>query len=319
MKTKRFILSVTILIFVLLPFCIKIFWSAADDPRYIFMTSGAYTGTHSGSLLYVGSIYGNFVGWLYQLFPVLEWYSVIYYLLFTVSVFLLSKAILNSTLSREIKCSVYVILFITHLYMAISPQSTFLASDLSISTMVLIRGKRSHAKFLLSFCLFFIATQMRLFGALMPYMIAMPIFMLSKNITIGNVKRYVMPFAVFFVLSCTSFLSDYLKYHSTSEWTQFKKFDAARCYITDNPLSGELIDGIHNPKDKLAYMLFQKYRIYDTNVLPVEKMVHYADMMKTYRLKNIQNNIVPYARFYLSFGFLAVFILIMWGGRIIYI
>lgn len=314
MKKKHFILLLTIILFAIIPVCFNIFWSAADDPRYIFMTSGAYTGTPSGSLMYVGSLYGSFIAFLYSITVNIEWYSLLYYFFFILSIAIITKKILWANIKAEIKYLGLSLILFTHTYMALSPQSTFLAADLSIASMALLYRYKNRINLIYAALVFFIATQFRLFGALMPYFIALPIFFFYKGVSLSNVRKYIVPSCIFILLSAITFGSDYIRYNSTPEWHEFKKFDAARCYIADNPLSYKLSEHISNKEDKLSYDLFQKYRIYDTNIMTVDKMVNYASMMKKYRWKNIQNNIRSYVHFYLSFGFWGVVLLILWGG-----
>ena len=176
MKNKYLVLLLTVVLFILIPCFINIFWSAADDPRYIFMVSGAYTGNPSGSLLYVGSLYGRFLAFLYCVTTKIEWYSLTYYLLFIIVIIILVRKLLNTAISQRNKYIGWLVLCITHIYMAISPQSTFLAADLSIASMALLYKYENKKEIITALCVFFVATQLRLFGALMPYLIAFPIF-----------------------------------------------------------------------------------------------------------------------------------------------
>ena len=277
------------------------------------MVSGAYTSVPSSSLLYVGSLYGKFLAFLYEITTKIEWYSLIYYLLFIIAIVIFVRKLLNMGISKKIKCIVWLILCITHIYMAISPQSTFLAADLSIASIALLYKYKNKKELMAALGVFFVATQLRLFGALMPYLIAFPIFFLDGDVSFKNIKKYIAPFGLCLLLSVVTYSVDAIKYNSTSEWKAFKKFDAARCYIADNPLSNQLIDCTKTKEDKLSYELFQKYRIYDTNIMTVDKMVEYATLMKTYRLENIKGNIGSYKNFYMSFGLAWVIFYIICG------
>lgn len=311
---KYVVLLLTILFFALIPFFVDIFWSAADDPRYIFVTSGAYTGLPSGSLLYVGSLYGSFVAFLYNMCPSLEWYSLLYYFFFILAIGIFVIKLLILDISRAVKLLGWVCLCVIHVYMALSPQSTFLAADLSIASIVLIYRYQTKCELIGALIIFFLATQFRLFGALMPYLIILPIFFLNSHVSLKNILRYVFPFFFCVLLSGITFGADALRYNSTKEWQQFKKFDAARCYIADNPLSDQLVSQIKNKEDKLSYELFQKYRIYDTNIMTVDKMVSYAALMKTYRLQNILNNLSSYKNFYVSYGIVWLVLFVLCGS-----
>lgn len=313
MKNKYIVLLLTVVLFVLIPCFINIFWSAADDPRYIFMVSGAYTGIPAGSLLYVGSLYGRFLAFLYGVTTKIEWYSLVYYLLFIIAIIIFVRKLFNIAISKKIKYIGWLILCITHIYMAISPQSTFLAADLSIASIALLYKYENKKEIITALGVFFVATQLRLFGALMPYLIAFPIFFLDGDVSFKNIKKYIAPFGLCILLSVVTYGVDAIKYNSTSEWKAFKKFDAARCYIADNPLSNQLIDYAKTREDKLSYELFQKYRIYDTDIMTVDKMVSYASLMKTYRFKNIKNNASSYKNFYMSFGLAWVVFFIICG------
>lgn len=140
------------------------------------MTSGAYTGTPSGSLMYVGSLYGSFIAFLYSVTVNIEWYSLLYYFFFILSIAIITKKILWANIKAEIKYLGLSLILFTHTYMALSPQSTFLAADLSIASMALLYRYKNRINLIYAALVFFIATQFRLFGALMPYFIALPIF-----------------------------------------------------------------------------------------------------------------------------------------------
>ena len=74
MKKKIIVFGVLpVLLIALIPFVFDVYFTTSDDPRFIALVSGAYTGSPEKELLYEGVILGFFESKLYSFSPDFEW------------------------------------------------------------------------------------------------------------------------------------------------------------------------------------------------------------------------------------------------------
>ena len=110
-RTELLIIAILTLLVALIPFICNIYYVTPDDPRYIALVSGAYTGTPQKELIYIGSIYGALLAFLYDTIEGHEWYSIFYYFLSLICFLTLLQRIIICSLSRSmlpiIEASVY--------------------------------------------------------------------------------------------------------------------------------------------------------------------------------------------------------------------
>ena len=172
----RLFFIVSVFLIALIPFGFDVYYTTPDDPRYIALVSGAYTGTPEDELVYVSSILGFFEAKLYSYFPKFEWYSIVYYL-FTLSAFAtILWQVLISGFDKWRKIALVVLVLVTQVYLSLTPQFTTLATQLSFASFILFFSQNEGKKrFMFSLLLFFFAVQLRLAAAFIPYMIACPI------------------------------------------------------------------------------------------------------------------------------------------------
>lgn len=321
MKKSLFIIAILSIVAVLYIAIISIFdiyWTASDDSRYIFASSGSYTGQPSSYLVYLGFIFGTFVSFLYSFYNGIEWFTCVYYLLFILSVLVLCYCILKSKLNEYFKYTLLVGTVLINIYFALNPQSTFLATHLSFTSVVLLLVCRNKGALVTSLLLFFIATQLRLMAAFIPFVIAFPLFYHEVNINCRCILKKSLRLILFLLPVALTLVTNHFAYNCDSEWQHFLRYDKARCYIADNPQRDKLKLQLSNNEDILAYELFAKYRYYDENILPLEKMEKYASDMRHYSLDNIKENILQYVISYVSYGAILLFVLFLYLICILY-
>ena len=66
-KNRIFFFFASIFIIAFIPFVFDVYYTTPDDPRYIALVSGAYTGTPEKELVYEGVILGLLESKLYSL------------------------------------------------------------------------------------------------------------------------------------------------------------------------------------------------------------------------------------------------------------
>lgn len=311
-KSNIIIYLVSILAVALIPFVFDVYFTTPDDPRYIALVSGAYTGIPEKELIFVGPILGVVEANLYSYFPNLEWYSIVYYIL-TLSAF---AAILWQTLISDFdkwkKITVTVLVLVTQVYLSLTPQSTTLATQLGFASFLLLYSKHGgRKKYWLSMLLFFFAAQVRFMAAFIPYMIASPLFL--KNMNLKSIlwwkeKSWLVGIVL---VAVVSWGIDKYTYRS-EEWKAFNDINYARGYMADNPMAVTYSSEIKNEEDRLAFDLYYRYRIFDLNILTPEKLDEYQQIFKQRTFDSIRFNARDYLNTYWNMGGWMVVFLFLW-------
>lgn len=315
-RTELIIIAILTVLVALIPFICNIYYVTPDDPRYIALVSGAYTGTPQKELIYIGSIYGALLAFLYDTIEGHEWYSIFYYFLSLICFLTLLQRIIICSLSRSIKWSLVLLLFSAQCYLSLKPQFTMLATQISFTSLICmsigIEAKRKSIVLLgFSVILFFIATQIRLAAAFIPYMIACPLFFCNKDIKrkIWWTRR--MWILGLLIVATITVVVDKITYNS-EEWKSFYTYNDDRAYVADNPSSEDYSLKISDNKEKLAFELFCKYRIFDTNILTPAKLHKYKVDLCNMKWKTIRTNIKPYIYNYLYIGGWVLLVVFSW-------
>ena len=311
-RANRIVLLVSKLAIALVPFVFDVYYTTPDDPRYIALVSGAYTGIPEKELIFVGAILGGIEARLYSYFPNFEWYSIAYYL-FTLSAFsVILWQTLISDLDKWKKIVVALLVLITQVYLSLTPQSTTLATQLGFASFILLFSKNGGRKrYLLSWLLFFFATQMRFVAAFIPYMITCPLFL--KNIDLQSSmwwKEKVWIMGIILV-AAVSFCVERNVY-SSEEWKSFNTVNNARGYIVDNPMAINYSHELKDEEDRLAFDLYYRYRIFDLNILTPEKLDEYQHVFKQRTYDSIRFNGRDYIKTYWNMGGWMVVLLCLW-------
>ena len=308
-KSDYIIILLLSILVALIPFVCNIYYATPDDPRYIGLVSGAYTGTPVKELVYVGTILGSIESWLYKYIPQIEWYSVIYYLLALSSFIAFLICTLNSHITRYGKYALLCAITAMQVYLSLTPQFTTLSTQLSfasLATFLTARGRKRS--YIFSIIFFFLATQIRLAAAFLPYMVACPLLLLDANHRDRSWWEKSSWIVGLIMAASLTFLSDRFVY-SSEEWISFNTTNDARAYIADNPTASDYSKEIKSQEDKLAFELLYRYRIFDLNILTPDKFQHYQQDLASKALSTIQSNIIPYFQVYLKLGLWMVIIL----------
>ena len=311
-KTKILFFVVSALFIASIPFVFDVYYATCDDPRYIGLVSGAYTGTPMKELVYVGSLLGFLESKLYSSFPGYEWYSIFYYFFTLFAFSTIMWQVLIGKFNRLQKKVLAVLVLVTQVYLSLTPQFTTLATQLSFASLVLLLSNNGGKKRCwLSLLLFLFATQVRLSAAFIPYMIACPLFF--KDIEIKSsqwLKERVWLLGIFFV-AIVSFGAEKYVYR-TAEWKSFNAINDARGYMADNPMVMDYPQEIKDEEDRLAFDLYYRYRIFDLNILTPEKLEKYQLVFKKRAFESVLFNSCDYLKSYFKMGGLLAVLLVLW-------
>lgn len=299
---RRIAFLISLLLIAFIPFALDVYFTTPDDPRYIALVSGAYTGTPEKELVYVGSILGLFEAKLYSFAPDFEWYSIVYYLCTLFAFCTILWQVLVNGFTKWKKVSVFSLVIITQVYLSLTPQFTTLATQLSFASFILMLSCNGGIKkYWIGLFLFFLATQVRLAASLIPYLIACPLFL--KDINLKSLRWWKEKSWLFGILliAAVSFTAE-KEVYSSEEWKTFTSINDARGYVADNPMAVSYSNEIKDEKDRLAFDLYYRYRIFDLNILTPEKLLEYQKVFKERVIETICFNVKEYFFTYWKMG-----------------
>ena len=311
-KNRVFFFFVSVLVIAFIPFFFDVYFTTSDDPRFIALVSGAYTGIPEKELIYEGVILGFLETKLYSFAPDFEWYSIVYYLCTLFAFAAVLWQVLICDFSKWKRIAVISLVLITQIYLSLTPQFTTLATQLSFSSIILgISPNGGYKKYWLSILLFFFAAQFRLAAALLPYMIVCPLFLKDmnlKSIKWWKAKSWLLSIGL---IAIVSYAADKYVYRS-EEWKAFNEINCARGYMADNPMAVNYSSEIKNEEDRLAFDLYYRYRIFDLNILTPEKLDEYQQIFKQRKFDTIRFNGRDYLKTYWNMGGWMVVLLGSW-------
>ena len=303
---------VSVLIIAFIPFFFDVYFTTSDDPRFIALVSGAYTGTPEKELIYEGVILGFFETKLYSLAPDFEWYSIVYYFCTLFAFAAILWQVLICDFSKWKRIAVISIVLITQIYLSLTPQFTTLATQLSFASFILLFSKHGGRKrSTLGLLLFFFATQFRIAAALLPYMITWPLFLKDMDLRSSMWWKEKLWLIGIILVVLVSYGADKYTYRSEG-WKTFNDINDARGYMADNPMAVSYSSEIKNEKDRLAFDLYYRYRIFDLNILTPEKLEEYQQIFKQRTFDTIRFNGRNYLKTYWNMGVGMIVLLCMW-------
>lgn len=303
--------SVNILLFIL-PLCVVVL-SNSDDAVFVSTFSGANSTMVHSEMVYFGNIWGYMISQLYKLAPTIEWYSWIQHILLIISFNVYWWFVSARIEDKVLKTFAAVVLSLLCIYSILAMQYTATAFYISLASLFIIYDVITLRRLVLSSILFFIATQYRTSGALMPIMIIAPIFILSNYHGIKALKCKGAFLLLLSVITAFTTLLNYQSEHKDKEWSHYTEFTYSRAYINDNPSCLKGFDVIKDSIKKKEYELICNYFLYDGNIISIEELRQIGSYLKGFVLENVKTNLHPYFRFYWRMGILFLLLVIIMG------
>ncbi len=306
-------LLVSVIALISILFFQPIYFSAADDPRYIYLLSGVYTGSPCAEVVFIGYLFSTLCSWLYSMYLGIEWYTVIFYGLYLLSYTVISWHVLKWKPQKTfVKYVVAFSFFVFQIYLLLIPQNTILSIELSFASLVvMLNSECRYRKQLYGILLFFIGTQIRFSAAFIPYMIACPLFLCNFRWNDASWWKNRILLAGLIVVAAITFFTNKSAY-SGEQWKEFNEYNEARGFLADNPIAGEMTSQIASQENRLAYDLFYRYRIFDWNILTLEKIKNYKKIYEDKRDEVIRRNIRPYMNAYRNMEGGWVLLVLVW-------
>lgn len=294
-----------------LPLWMNIYFDAHDDALMLLFASGAYTGHPETHLIYNHIFYGNFLAQLYTWTNQIEWYTLIQYFIQIVNfnVFLYHIWQLKTTIFKKSYYS--IILMGIAIMLLIRPQYTFISSETSLASIVLIYNIRNTKRYILSLILFFIACNLRITGALIPYIIVGPLMIFPIDFKSRQYSYRLTFFLLLTIVAGILYIIDKEVYDANPKWKEFIAYNNQRQYIIDNPAKKKFLPYINDTDKKAEYDLIVNHGIFDGTILTTTDLIKASSYTKNHILNNICYNIYPYGRDYKQSGLIIICIILI--------
>lgn len=304
--TKTITFSISLLI-ASIPFILPIYYGS-DDPRSIYLITGAYTSEQCTNLVYNGVIFGETVAWLYRLHKGIEWYSVVIYTLYLFAFLTIIWNIICSNIQKNLK---YILLFTTTLvqiHLSLSPQYTLLASYLAFASFIaFLNIKRNKNNAILAIMLFLASLELRFLAPYMPYLIGSPLLLFILKTEKQLRKYFFFTFVGLTLATTASYTASHMGHYKSEKWKEFREYNEARGNLADNRFAQFHATTLHNTEDSIAYELFYRYRLFDKDILTKSKLQSYDKYYAKHRLDCIRFNKNEYIDYFLNNGLCIVF------------
>ena len=261
MKNNLFIFSIINLILVITPISTECVHASLDDDLMLLITSGAYTGSPSPYIIYSNYLYGVIISTLYQLYNKIEWYSVVQYILHMAAINIIILRILQNKFPLLLKTSITITILLIAIHISISLQYTFLASEISLASIALTLYQNKRKYYTFGFILFTIAASIRLTGALIPFMLFLPLLILPIHLKEKSYQYQLKYYIILIICVITLFTIDKIIYTSTPSWKTYIQYNEARQYINDNYSAKNCINLFTNENKKKEIDLLVNYRV----------------------------------------------------------
>lgn len=296
------------IIFAIVPFVLPVYFDAHDDSLMLLFASGAYTGTPETHLVYNHIFYGEFLAFLYRITGKIEWYTLVQYGLQVVSFNVFLYHILCLDTKKLYKYLYSAVIMLIAVGQLIRPQYTFVASELSLASIVVIYGKRNIWCCVFSGLLFVSACLLRITAACIPYFIILPLLVFPVLFREKYYQKKIIFLSSLVIIAVCLYVIDKHAYTSDSKWKYFAEYNTERQYIIDNPSKGSYVF-----KDKVKeqeYRLIVEKHIFEGNILSAKDLDDVVANLSNRTFRNIFSNIYPYGRDYKLSGLLVLCILL---------
>ncbi len=222
-----------ILISILLNHLFSIKFETNDDPVMLLIASGKYSGNLDNHLVYINSVFGSLLNLLYSFYAGIEWYTISFVALNTLSISILAKLIFNSSYSVIFKIVLLLFLFSVFINYTVCLQFTRTASILAITGLSVIYNSKYK---LFGVILFVFGFLIRFEAAILILLISLPLFIPStRNIKylFFNKNSKALIFAILISIFCKA--GDYIYYNINPDWNSYLEYDQIRQKINANP------------------------------------------------------------------------------------
>lgn len=296
------------IIFAIIPLALPVYFDAHDDSLMLLFASGAYTGTPETHLIYNHIFYGKFLTFLYRITRSIEWYTLVQYGLQVICFNVFFYHVLRLDVKKLYKYLYSAVIMLIAIGQLLRPQYTFVASELSLASIVMIFGKRNTLRFVFSGILFILACLLRITAACIPYFIILPLLIFPILFRNKEYYKKIIFLSSLAIMAGCLYIIDKYAYTSDSKWQYFTEYNAARQYIIDNP--SKAIYVFKEKTKEQEYRLIVEKHIFEGKILSANDLEDVVANLSNSSFQNVLNNIYPYGRDYKLSGLLVLCVLL---------
>jgi hypothetical protein len=320
-KANLAIILVATLIYVAIPVFCPITFLKMDDYLLLWLNSGTYTGEPTAMTICSGYLYGSFITLLYRITGVVEWYTLMQFILMYVSYICLLQMVLHSSLKRIAQYAVVLAIYALQVYYELQPHFSTISVYLSITSVLLIYFSKNKPAWIIALILFFFAAQIRLMAALIPFMVMAPIFIIY-DLHRKEFRTHFIYLTMCFAMALLTWGVDKAAY-SSEIWQEGKTHEEMRAYFIDNDYRYQMLESIENKDDKERFELLASYRLIDPVIMDFDNLAEYRTITKKLALTNYSGSIKSYvaafrgegATFIIPFVLLVIILLIKYKDK----
>ncbi|WP_375438109.1 hypothetical protein [uncultured Hymenobacter sp.] len=284
-----------------------------DDICMLLIASGSYGGAPEAHLVFINYIYGLGLKLLYSITAEIEWYTLVFLLLHTISLSIILFVIIKGKAAKYLKLVNILLFCILESQILLHLQFTTTAAIVSLAGIVLMLEKQGYRKGLgIAFCV--IGSLIRLEVSFLVLFISFPFYIkeaIEASKASASIRLAIGYFSVCIMLIGSFEYVDQASYSHENGWKAYKEYNKLRGEINDNPnaktLKSKLPPGIRSVDYALLMKFFQ-----DSNVIDIESLSKInnaiAHISFTDKLKNVPASLTFYKK-YLAFIGVALFIL----------
>lgn len=211
---------------------LPIHFQTNDDPSFCLLINGEYTGNNEIKLLYINSLYGIVLRWLYSFVSGLEWYTIIYLFIYVCSVSIIIWHLLSSkNISKPLKYCSCGFVYLLWIYFLANLEFTSVAAVTVVAGCVCLQ-KENMVSRCFGVLLIVLGALIRFNAATLMCILYLPLFWYQLK---GNNKLLILLGSTMcVVLLC--FVVNKL-FYQTEEW----KYNAqCHCRVLDDPDAGRI-------------------------------------------------------------------------------
>lgn len=276
-KKFSFSLLLNIIFFILCYLLCYCKWRTNDDVFIKLIVSGGY-GSPDYHTIFISSIFGRLLSFLYNVCSFIPWYEIIQYGLLIFSFSILMNIFLNDSPIKEIcVLSIIVISFQTY----VRPQFSITTSIITVSSYIVfyyyLRKNRSNLFLISGLILITFAMIMRLkqFLACSAISVFCMLPLITEYIKTKKIDNKFLLIILYSVLILVSTITIEKNDYSTLDWQKFNQYNYLRSELIDNgyPDYEENIE-IYNKLgiDENALNLYKNWNFDDQNILSIDSM-----------------------------------------------
>ncbi len=260
-----------------------------DDPAMMRIASGARTGEPSEYLIFINVIIGHFLKLFYTLFPQLNWYVIIFYLVHFISMVAVLYVFLRNAFSlKNILLFLLLFVFIETQFLTYLQFTTtaFVAGISGILLFLSFEDETKNSKWsglAAGILLVVLAGLIRSSVVYALLMLWLPLCIYRAYITKSFYKIIPIVIAALFFFAASEYDTRY--YEKQPDWSYYKEYNSLRSNLTDyqhfayTEDTKEVYDAVGWSENNVN--MFRNWSFADLEVFPLEDLAYIVSNIET--------------------------------------